>query len=221
MKILSKILLICAMALPMLTGCGRVKSIFGGGSDIKNRIEMQARREASKGFAVGKMLPKGKKTVLVVSPGNKDNLFIKRLKTAFEKQYGDTLEIVELELGKTSDYGDLTVTAKDVDKALAKAAGAEIILFYDTFPADYRKLGTYDKENVKYFLFDTGVADISRIGKEIKSENGKIVGILMSRYNTGIKLSDPVEKDPQEAFDKRYIIIEKDNIDANFDTYFK
>jgi len=30
-----------------------------------------------------------------------------------------------------------------------------------------------------------------------------------------------VEKDPQEAFDKRYIIIDKNNIDANFDTYFK
>ena len=201
-----------------------VYSLVGGGnmsSDTKNRIEMQARREASKGFAVGSMLPKGKKTALIVNPGNKENMFIKRLKEAFEKQYGGTLEIVELEFDNTLDGSDITITAKDVDKALAKVADAEIILFYDTFPADYNRLSTNGKANVKYFLFGTAGADLARVGKEIKAKNGKIIGVQLSLRDAKVKHNEPVEKDLKLAFEKRYIIITNANVDAKFNDYFK
>ena len=201
-----------------------VYSLVGGGgmsSDTKNRIEMQARREESKGFAAAKALPKGKKAALIVNPGNKENMFIKRLKAAFEKEYGGTLEVVELEFENMLDGSDITITAKDVDKVLAKVADAEFILFYDTFPVDYSKLSTKSKADVKYFLFGTGGADGARLAKEIKAKNSKISGILLSRRNTKVKHSDPVEKDLQQAFDKRYIIITGANVDANFNEYFK
>ena len=105
-----------------------------------------------------------------------------------------------------SDEG---VTVEEVKEVLARHTDAQVVIFYGTLPANYSRLDT----KAEFFLFDTGAADTNRVKKDI--EGGKILGVIVGKQNTGIKSSDPVEKDPTEAFNKRYILVEKSNIKNN------
>ena len=125
-----------------------------------------------------------------------------------QEKYGAVTEDETKERNNEADGGE-GVTIDDVKEVLAKHTDAGIIVFYSFIPADYDKLDT----KAVFFLSDTGSADPKKIKKDI--EGGKILGVIIGKQNTGLKPSDPVEKDPAKAFEKRYVLVEKSNLKAN------
>ena len=210
---LQPVLFLCVAIELGLVGFVVYKNVSGSGNT--GRLANYIRREEAKGFAAGKALS-GKKILLIMNEGaaeskvNKEGLF-KGLKD-------NGCEIVVAEIKNTAPEGDIMViTYKDVDKVLANHQDAKIIAFYDTFPADYHRISTNGKKDVQYFLFSNGSADMKNIGKDIKDK--KIIGIVVPRSNTKIKPSDPVERNLEQAFEKRYILVTAGNLDANKDLF--
>jgi len=183
------------------------KQLSGDGSG-SGAIDRASRREEVKAIVVGKYLKEkagGKKTVIVCNFGIKDTKLGKAFLEAFKKNYG---EVTEVELRENPDGGaGEGVPLRDVEDALKEHKDAELIVFYgSTLPQDYRRLNT---GKASYFLFESGAASVAQIKRDIDS--GKIIGIVIGQANPP-KSSEKVEKDDKEAFDKRYILVDKDNI---------
>ena len=193
-----------------------VATLFSGcdyyfGTGAKGVIKNYEKRERAKGFCAGKFLAgnaetKGKKLLIINSAGSKDNRYTQMLNNALKEQYG-SLEADEVK--DNSPEGDfIAPKAKDIEEVLARHPGMEVVAFKDTLPEDYSRL-----KIGKIFLFNTGSADTKQVMKDIKS--GKIVGVIFTIKGVRIKSTDKVENDPEEAFKKRYILIDKSNVDAN------
>lgn len=191
-------------------------TLFGGcdyyfGTGSKGVIKNYEKRERAKGFFAGKYLAgnaetKGKKLLIVNSAGSATNRYSKVLTEALKEQYGS---LIEDEVKDNSPEGDFVAPkAKDIEEVLKRHPEAEVVAFKDTLPEDYGRL-----KIKKIFLFNSGSADLRQIQKDIKS--GKIAGIIFTIKGVRIKSTDKVESDPEEAFKKRYILIDKSNIDAN------
>jgi len=198
-----------------------VATLFSGcdyyfGSGSKGVIKNYEKRERAKGYAAGKFLAnnadtKGKKLLIINSSGAKDNRYTKMLNEALKEQYG-SLEEDEIRDLSSADGDFVPPKAKDIEEVLARHKDAEVVAFKDTLPEDYARL-----KIGKIFLFNSGSADTKHVMRDIKS--GKIVGIIYTIKGVRIKSTDKVESNPEEAFKKRYIIIDKSNVDANAD-YF-
>lgn len=205
------------MLQPLLFLCvmielGLVIYVFYDQFGVQNGVVAnQERLERAKGFAAGKFLAggdgtKGKKLLIVNGAGARENRCARALAEAFESQYGP---IIGDEVAEKSPDGDyVPPAAKDIEAVLRRHPEAEVVVFKGTLPEDY------DKLNIgKIFLFDRGSADLERIRKDIAE--GRIAGIVFTRKGVRIRSSDKVEKDPEAAFDKRCIIIDRNNLDAN------
>ena len=174
-------------------------------------IANQERRERAKGFVAGKFLAgnagtKGKKLLIVNGAGAKDNRYTRALNEALKGQYGS---LIEDEVAENAPDGDFVPpAAKDIEEVLKRHPDAEIVAFKDTLPEDYGQLNIG-----KIFLFDRGNADLGQLRKDI--EGGRIVGVIFTRRGVRIRSTDKVEKDPEAAFEKRYILIDKTNLEAN------
>jgi len=176
-----------------------------GGSN--SDVDKAARREAAKATVAGEFLKSkagGKKTILLCADGTQTNVQGKAFIEALNKSFG-SVKVVELK--PANPEGDTGISKKDVETALDQNKDAELIIFYGTTPEGF-EFG--DK---LYFLFDTGSCDLAVIKKGI--DDGKVLGIVLTQQNLKVKHSDPVEKDPKEAFKKRYILIDKGNIGSN------
>ena len=184
--------------------------LSGNSSGSDSAIGKAIRREEIKANIVGKYLKEkmgGKKTVILCSSGTKESKLGKAFLEAFKKSYGDATE-VELKPNndESGDVGD-GIPLKDVEEALNGHEDAELIVFYVGLPKDYKKM----KTKAAFFLFEQGAAEV----KDIKSyiTGGKIVGIITGQKNPP-KSKDPIEKDDKEAFDKRYILVDKGNLNS-------
>ena len=203
---LQPILFLCLAIEFGLVGFVVLKSC-GGKS---NRLDNYIRREETKGFVAGKALS-GKKVLLILTEGASESKVIKEGLIKGLKDNG--CEVTVAEVKNNAPEGDIQIiTHKDIDPLLAANADATLIAFYDTLPADYARMSTAGKKEVKYFLFNSGSADYKHIAKDIKGD--KIVGIIIPNSKSKVKPSDPVERNLQEAFDKRYILVTKKNLDA-------
>ena len=198
-----------------LVGFVIYNNVSGGGAG-GSRLENYIRREEAKGFIAGKALS-GKKILLVLNEGSGESKTIKDGLLKGLKANGCEVTIAEIK--NNAPDGDIQIiTHKEIDAVLVNHKDATLIAFYDTFPADFSRLSTSGKKEVQYLLFNSGSAEMKQLAKEIK--NDKIAGLIVPRNDAKVKPSDPVEKDLQQAFDKRYILINKGNADANGE-YFK
>lgn len=225
MLVIKKTMASSPMLQPLLFLCvalelGLVIFVFynqlSGGGTGGGAIDRAIRREEVKAIIVGKYLKEkasGKKTVIVCSFGTKDTKIGKAFLETFNKNYGDAT-LVELKENPDGGTGE-GVPLKDVEEALKEHKDAELIVFYgSTLPQDYKRLST---GKATYFLFEQGAASVAQIKRDIDS--GKIIGIVLGQPNPP-KSKEKIEKDDKEAFDKRYLLIDKGNIGAHAE-YFK
>ena len=187
--------------------------------EASSRTKNIYRREYAKGVGIGKFLKEkagGKKVVIISSSGTKGNQGYMELVKGFKENYGDVTEAETEPKNTEGGDGNDAVTLDDVKKVVAANSSADIIIFNGTLPGNYKDLNT----KALFFLLDNGSAELAQIKADI--ESGKIIGALvaLSSDKSGIKPSDPVEKNPDEAFKKRYVIVEKSNLKAN-EEYFK
>ena len=205
------------MLQPLLFVCvmvelGLVIYVFHDQFSRQNSIVVnQERRERAKGFVAGKFLAggedtKGRKLLIIGGAGSRDNRYARALGEALKDRYGT---IVVDEVAENAPDGDfIPPTAKDVEAVLQRHPDAGIVAFRDTLPEDYGQLNID-----RIFLFDRGGADLGQIRKDVAA--GRIVGVIFPRKGVRIRSTDKVEKDPEEAFGKRYVLIDRNNLDAN------
>lgn len=170
------------------------------------------RREWAKGFVAGRFLAasegtRGRKLLIINSSGAGDNRYARALRGALKAQYGS---LIEDEVKDNSPEGDyIAPAAKDIEEVLQRHPEAEVVAFADnTLPEDYGQLNV-----TKIFLFDRGSADLGQVRKDVAE--GRIAGVILPRKGVRFKGTDKVETDPEEAFKKRYVLIDKSNLDAN------
>lgn len=230
MLIVKKTMAASPMLQPVLFLCvalelGLVISVFYGqlsGGTASGALANAERREYAKGFATGEFLKAqagGKKLLLISSSGSKTAKMYQAFLKGLKEKYGDAvLEDETKEKNVDTGESDGTISVDDIKEVLARPAnaGVELIVFYGTVPASYNKLDT----KAGMFFVDTGSADLRQVQKDL--EGGRVLGVIvaMPTSKTNIKPSAPVEKDPVEAFKKRYILVDKANVKAN-EEYFK
>lgn len=205
------------MALIMLSGLGVYAYNYMSGDD--GNMEDGIIYQCSIMDRAGDYLKKkaaGKSVVLVVEPGIASHEAGKKLLDAevkaFEKAYGSSVEVVEFEVEGLNEedggsYADM-MKAEDFDKLVAAHESADIFVLTVGLPDGYN---VPDFKEKTVFLTNSGMISEKALKRAI--EDGVITAVVSGN---GKKLDPdfrPDEDDLKGAFNYRWIIVDKDNLD--------
>ena len=183
---------------------------------VGNELAFQRARGEVAGELMAKVAP-GKKVLVIAEPNFEKDQFVAAMLESFKKAYGgDALEIDTVDLPANAEEEGTPIaelmTAKAVKAVIAKHADAGVILFTSGLPENPTQLGLLSqKDHPAVFLFSRGQASNKYLSEQIKS--GNIAGIIIGK--PGVKYSTKASGNAKEAFDIRYLLITKDNFDAN------
>ena len=196
--------------------------IPGGGATgiVGNELAFQNARGTIAGEFMAKAAP-GKKVLVIAEPNFDKDQFVKAMLDAFKKSYGaqemeiDTIDVPPNAEEDGTPLAEL-MTAKAVKNVIAKHADAGLIVFVAGLPEHPTQLGLLtQKDHPAIFLFARGQASNKFLAEKIKS--GDIAGLIIGKQ--GVKYSTKAAGKDKDTFDIRYILITKDNIDANKDRF--
>ncbi len=196
----------------------KTMGIFGGQSSL---LSNELAFYTSQGNKVGKFFAQqnpGKKILLLTDPGFENNDNVKSLIDAIKAGYGsdnvvaDTITLANQEETPMPLY--MLMKAKDFDAALEKHSDVQIVISTIGLPTDVRNLKywkTPAEQRPLLFLLGLPSGRIEGLADVIKK--GDIAGVVIS--NPEAKYDVPAPRDPEEAFAIRYILVSKENVDAN------
>ena len=203
-------------AVVMLAGLGIYAYFYMNGDDaaMEDGVVFQCAIMDQAGAYLKKSVP-GKNVVMVVEPGlakyENGKKLLDAQKKAFEKAYGGSVEIVELEVeGLNEDdggsYADM-MKAEDLEKIVAANESADIFVITVGLPTE----GVPDFKEKTVFLTNSGMID----NRDLKGaiEDGKVTAVVSGN---GKKLDPdfrPDDDNLKEAFNYRWIIVDNSNLD--------
>ena len=207
-----------ASAAVMLTGLGIYGYFYMFGSndgDMEAAMIYQCSIMDQAGNYLKKAAP-GKKVVFVVEPGLSKTENGKKLleaqQKAFEKAYGGSVEVVEFEVEGLNEedggsYAD-TMKVADFEKLVAENESADIFVLTIGLPSGDQ---VPDFKGKTVFLTNSGMIET----KDLKSaiEEGTITAVVTGNGKKIDPNFEPDEDKLKEAFDTRWIIVDKDNLD--------
>ncbi len=193
----------------------RETGTFGGqeSSLLKNEMAFYA----SQGTEVGQYLAQnnpGKKVLLLVEDVNNEN--VKGLANALKEGYGG--EVVLDTIGVTQQNPEMPMPlymimkAADFDAALEKNADAGIVVSTIGLPQDALRMKywkTAADKRPMLFLIGTPSGQISGLAAAVAK--GDIAGVVVSNPEAKYDVAAP--SDPNEAFDIRYVLVDKNNVE--------
>ena len=211
------------------SGCGYVRSLFsrlfGGRRGASGAINNELADQEARGRVVGEFLKNatpGKKLVIIADANYQKDRFTMQLIESLKKAYGagepeiDSVPIppnAEEDGISSSDY----VTAKALNDLLANHQDIGAVLFMNGLPENPQRLKIFSaKPRPAIMLIGRGGASDKFLVDKIKS--GEITGLVLGRPN--VKYSEPADSNYKKAFDFRYVLINKDNVDSNAE-FFK
>jgi len=199
----------------------QTRGLFGG-SRSSGAVNNELAYQEARGTVAGEFLKgvaSGKKLVIIAEPNYQNDKFAMQMIASFKKAYGTAeadIEAVEVPANAeeegipSSDY----VTPKAIDALLAKHPDAGAVLFIGGLPENPQRMNIFKgKERPAIMLIGRGGADSKFLVSKIKS--GEIAGLVVGRPK--VKYSEPAASNYKKAFDFRYVLINKDNIDSNGD----
>ena len=203
-------------AIVMIVGLGMYtyKSLNDDGADMEDAIIYQCAIMDQSG-AFLKKNASGQKVVMIVDPTmdsyeNGKKLLQAKVE-AFEKAYGKKPDVVKLEVeGLAEEDGGSIIDnmkAADFEKIVAANSDAGIFLIDIGLPSG----DVPDFGEAKVFLLNTGMADDKDLKNAIEDE--KIIGLVTTKSGKIDPEFTPDEDDLKGAFDSRYVIYGKHNID--------
>ena len=191
--------------------------IFGGGNSSILQSEM--RFAESRGVKVAKFaapLAGGKKVLFIADQTYTQGDLGKRVVDAIKESCGGNLVIDSIPAPKDAADNGIPVEeymkAKDMDALLAKHTDAAVIITNIGLPSDARKMKYFKTpadKRAKLILLNSGFVDKFDFVKHIK--NGDISAIVVTAPKVKYDIKAP--KDYGKAFDIRYILVTKDNVD--------
>lgn len=196
--------------------------IPGGGAKgiVGNELAFQRSRGVVAGEFMAKVAP-GKKVLVIAEPNFEKDQFVTAMLEEFKKSYGSSdmeIDTVDVPANAEEEGTPLSelMTAKAIKGLIAKHADAGVILFVAGLPENPGQLGLFSQKNhPAVFLFGRGQATNKYLSEQIKS--GNVAGIIIGKQ--GVKYSTKASGKPQEAFGIRYILVNKDNFEANKDRF--
>lgn len=194
--------------------------IFGNSNSslLSNELKFYS----SQGYKVGKFFSQnnaGKKVLFVVEPELVNSENIKGLVDAFSAGYGSNNVVIDTVVlpGNQAEAPMplyMMMKAKDFDALLEKHADVQIVVNTIGLPNDLQKMKYWKagKEN-RPALFLLGMPSGRIDGLADAIAKGDIAGVVTS--NPQAKYDVKAPSNPEEAFDIRYILINKDNVEQN------
>ena len=184
-------------------------------------LENEMKFYASQGTKTGDYLKTtfpGKKVLLVADPGFEKNDNVKKLADALQAGYGGEVVTDTVQLpGNQADAPMplyMMMKAKDFDALLEKHADVQIVVNTIGLPNDLQKMKYWRaKKDARPALFLLGMPSGRIDGLAEAIATGDIAGIVTS--NPQAKYDVKAPSDPEAAFDIRYILVNKDNVEAN------
>ena len=205
------IVLVCAGGL--LNSMG----IFG--SNTSSLVSNEMAFAKSRGVAAGKFLAKvasGKKILYIAPPGYDQNESEQNTIAGLKEGFGnaDAVVVDTITMPKDAPPVDAMMyeeymSAKVMDEAISKHADAGIVVSAIGLPMDAVKMTNLKK--VQFFMLNNGQLAGKAIAGLIKS--GIVVGTIVTAPNA--KYDVKAVSDPEETFKIRYVLVDKDNVDAN------
>lgn len=194
--------------------------IFGGGdSDIAAIMETEQTYAKAAASTLAEHIAKSKpKSVLVIaSPNYKNNnretAIIESIKEYLPDAKVDNLVSPKVRLSAGTDPAtpppesleDNTVTAAQFNDLLARNPKADMIICLIGLPLDVNNMEIWKQDGkIMAILF----ADVTMLRKAIAS--GKVIAVS---FKPGVRLDqEACPSDVKEAFDRRYLLIDKNNI---------
>ena len=193
-------------------------NVFGGSNSAV--MESELAFLASRGHAAGAHLAKvapGKKIVVVAEPNFDKSEQTKNLVAMIKKAYGsDNLAVEALVVpGANAENAmpiEETMTAKDFDAALKKHKDAGIVISLVGLPKDAKRMAAFSTKNGPvFFLLSTGMGTGKFVSDQIKK--GTVAGVIVPNPKADYEAKAP--KDPAKAFAIRFVLVTKENLDAN------
>ena len=210
------------------SGCGYVRSLFsrlfGGRRGASGAINNELAYQEARGRVVGEFLKNatpGKKLVIIADANSLKDRFTMQLIDSLKKAYGAESEIDSVPIPPNAEEegtpaGDY-MTAKALDALIAKHPDVGAVLFMSGLPENPERLKIFSADpRPAIMLIGRGGASDKFLVDKIKS--GEITGLVLGRPN--VKYSEPADSNYKKAFDFRYVLINKDNVDSNAE-FFK
>ena len=194
--------------------------IFGNSNSslLSNELKFYS----SQGYTVGKFFSQnnaGKKVLFVVEPELVNSENIKGLVEAFSEGYGSNNVVIDTIVlpGNQAEAPMplyMMMKAKDFDALLEKHGDVQIVVNTIGLPNDLQKMKYWKADKAtRPALFLLGMPSGRIDGLAEAIAKGDIAGIVTS--NPKAKYDVKAPSDPEEAFDIRYILVNKDNVEAN------
>lgn len=193
-------------------------NVSGGSSGTRGIINNQLAFYHSRGAIAGEFLKAkaaGKKMLLIANPGydqsRMDQSLIKALKESFGEFDIDTIEVPPNAEEQGIMISDL-MTNKALDAIIDKHPDAGVICFLYGLPENPQRMKIFSKKDRPViFLFEVGAAEGKWLSKQLQSE--VISAVIISKR--GVKHTEPAKRNDKDTFDVRYILVNKDNLEAN------
>ena len=194
--------------------------IFGNSNSslLSNELKFYS----SQGYKVGKFFSQnnaGKKVLFVVEPELVNSENIKGLVEAFSEGYGSNNVVIDTIVlpGNQAEAPMplyMMMKAKDFDALLEKHGDVQIVVNTIGLPNDLQKMKYWKADKAtRPALFLLGMPSGRIDGLAEAIAKGDIAGIVTS--NPKAKYDVKAPSDPEEDFDIRYILVNKDNVEAN------
>ena len=195
-----------------------------GNAKGKDAIAREVAYQEARGRVIGEFIKDakdvdaGKKILFITDPGyvkaEKKDKIAEALIKSLEKACGRTVEVAAVAVPENAeeDGGDNEyMTAKAVNELLAKHTDAGIVIFNNNLPENPQQISVFKTKNgPKVILIGRGGADGKFITAKMKS--GELLGLVMGK--PGVKSGEPAASDYKKAFDYRYVLISKDNLES-------
>lgn len=193
-------------------------NVSGGSSGTKSIINNQLAFYHSRGAIAGEFLTQkapGKTMLLIANPGYDQSRMDQSLIEALKKSYGnvviDTIEVPPNAEEQGIMISDL-MTNKALDAIIEKHPDAGIVAFLYGLPENPQRMKIFaKKDRPAIFLFEMGAAEGKWLAKQIQSD--AVTGVVIAKR--GVKHTEPAKRNDKDTFDVRYILVSKDNLEAN------
>ena len=205
--------------LVLLIGLGIYFHDFMSGDD--GTMEIGKIYNCSISHRAGQVMKKvapGKKVLYIVGPNMVESEFTKAAVESFKAAYGSD-DVVVATIEVTSDYEDggmdmmSYLQPKHIDDLLADNPDAGVVVSDIGLPAKVNQLKCLalpEDKRPAFFLTGFGGASGKIIVNLIK--NGKITAIITGKSGNRDPDYEPSAKRLDEAFDKLYVVVDKDNL---------
>ena len=194
------------------------KGIIGGGSN--SVMESELSFLASRGYAAGDYLKKavpGKKILVIAEPNFEKSNQISTMVEMLKKAYGSQdVTVAALQLPASSEDNpqpiEEVMKAKDFDKLTDQYKDAGVIVSLVGLPKDAARMKAFQgTPAAKFFLLSIGMETGKFVQAQMKK--GVVLGAIFPNPKANYEVKAP--GDPAKAFAIRFILVDKNNLDAN------